>query len=181
MRRVALLALVLLASTSGLARANARLVSVTPLQGGCVSGPDGNENSVQQWNVEPGSSYRITITDVYECANGGTAPTLDVRVNSGSAGNIDLVATFVSAGTYQFDVTIPSDARCTMPILYCTSPGESETGIRVYRNDLVEKQSHLRISTFGAGCTNATGTVGADCMVTPTRSVTWGRVKAFYR
>src|SRR5436190_4971625 len=79
-----------------LARANARLIGVVPTDGGCVSGPTGA--TVQFWDVEPGRTYQLTISNVTECANGGTDPTLNVRVNSSNTGNTNLVATRVVPG-----------------------------------------------------------------------------------
>lgn len=178
--RALLLAMALLSASAGLASANARLVSVTPLDGGCVSGPEGGPSAVQQWNVQPGLAYRITISGVVECANGGTDPVLNMRLNSSSAGNIEVLATLVAVGTYQFDLTVPASARCTMPLNYGTIPGQSETGFRVYRNDGIDKQAHLRMVSFGPDCSNATG-AGSDCLATPTRVSTWSKVKAIYR
>ena len=60
-----------------IALANARLISVTPTDGGCVAGPTGA--GVQAWDVEPGKTYELIISNVSECANGGTDPTLNVR------------------------------------------------------------------------------------------------------
>ena len=183
-RRAAIVALALLAvlaTSAGTAGANARLVSVIPLDGGCVSGPEGGPSAVQQWNVQPGSTYRITLAAAVECTNGGTDPTLHVRMNSGSAGNSDVVAALVATGTYEFDFTVPPGARCTMPINYCTIPGQGESGIRVLRDDGIDKQAHLRMASFGPGCTALTTSLGAECLATPTRAISWGRVKAIYR
>ncbi len=171
-------ALVALACPS-LALANARLISVSPLDGGCVSGPTGP--TVQAWDVEPGKTYEITISNVIECANGGTDATLNVRVNSSNSGNTDLVATLVAAGTYKFSYTLPIGAICTFPIFYYTTPGANNTGLLVNRNDGVGFQAHLRAATFGPGCTSPTAIIGGDCLVVPTRSSTWGAVKSFYR
>lgn len=162
-----------------LAQANARLISVVPTDGGCVAGPSGP--FVQSWDVEPGKTYQITISNVTECANGGTDATLNVRVNSTSSGNTDLVATFVSPGVYTFSYTVPPGTTCTMPIFYCTTPGQFNTGLLVNRNDGGPFQAHLRASTFGAGCTNPTPILGPDCQIVPVRPRTWGEVKAFYR
>ena len=38
-----------------------RLVSVTPVYGGCVSGPTGG--TVQAWDVERGDIYTLTLTN----------------------------------------------------------------------------------------------------------------------
>lgn len=161
-----------------LARADARLISVVPLDGGCVSGPTGP--GVQQWDVEPGRTYELTISHVLECANGGTDATLNVRVKSSSAGNTDLVATLVVPGTYKFSFTLPANSVCTMPILYCTTPGVMSTGLKVIRNDGASHQAHLRAATFGPGCTGPVGG-GGGCSTAPTLSSTWANVKHFYR
>jgi hypothetical protein len=174
----ALAAIAMLAAPS-LALANARLISVTPLDGGCVSGPTGP--TVQAWDVEPGKTYQMTISNVTECANGGTDATLNVRVNSTSSGNTDLIATMIAAGTYQFSFTIPLGATCTLPIFYCTTPGNANSGLFVWRNDGVAYQAHLRAATFDAGCTNPAEILGPDCLVVPSRPSSWGRVKQIYR
>jgi len=162
-----------------LALANARLISVVPTNGGCVSGPTGP--SVQFWDVQPGKTYELTISNVTECANGGTGPTLNVRVNSSSSGNTDIVATLVVPGTYKFTYTLPANGACTFPILYCTTPGQNNTGIRVNRNDGASFQAHLRAAAFGPGCTNPQPILGNDCGLVPTRPSTWGRLKSTYR
>jgi hypothetical protein len=162
-----------------LAFANARLINVVPTDGGCVSGPTGP--AVQAWDVEPGKTYQLTISNVTECANGGTDPTLNVRVKSSNVGNTDIVATFVAPGVYTFSYTMPANAVCTFPILYCTTPGDGSSGILVHRNDGGAFQAHLRAASFGPGCTNPTEILGGDCLVTPTRPSSWGKVKSYYR
>jgi hypothetical protein len=162
-----------------LARANARLITVVPTDGGCVSGPTGP--TVQFWDVQPGKTYQLTISNVTECGNGGTAPTINVRVNSSNTGNTDIVATLVSPGTYTFTFTLPLGAMCTFPIFYCTTPGQNNSGIPVNRNDGGSFQGHLRASTFGPGCTNPVPILGGDCSGVPTRPSTWGKVKSIYR
>lgn len=157
----------------------ARLVSVVPVDGGCVYGPSGP--FVQAWDVEPGRTYTLTITGVTECAAGGTAPTLGVRVNSTDAGNTDLVATLVEPGTYRFDFTLPGWATCTMPIFYCTSPGQSNTGLFVRRADGQLFQAHLRASTFDPGCTNPHEVFGPSCGALPNAARSWGLLKIRYR
>jgi hypothetical protein len=176
-----LIALALIGSLTApsVAHANARLTNVVALDGGCVSGPTGN--SVQFWDVQPGKTYQLTITNVTECGNGGTATTINVRVNSSGSGNTDLVATNAGPGTYTFSYTLPLDAACTFPIFYCTTPGQGNSGLRVNRNDGGDFQAHLRASTFGPGCTAPTPILGPGCLDTPTRSATWGKVKSTYR
>lgn len=116
-------ALLALSIAPGLAMADARLTSVVPVDGGCVSGPTGP--AVQAWDVEPGETYTLTINDVLECANGGTDATLPVRVNDTAVGNTDLVATFhrvawngrnsfgdrVPSGVYFYAIETPRESR----------------------------------------------------------------------
>jgi hypothetical protein len=160
-----------------LARANAQLVNVVPLDGGCISGPTGP--TVQFWDVQPGKTYQLTIQGVVECGNNGTAPTINVRVNSSSSGNTDIVATNTGPGTYVFSFTVPANAMCTFPIFYCTTPGQPNSGLKVNRNDGGSFQAHLRASTFGPGCTQPTP-IGGSCE-TPVRPSTWGALKLHYR
>ena len=178
-RHIIVLAVLAALSIPSLALANARLISVVPTDGGCVSGPTGP--AVQAWDVEAGKTYEVTISNVTECANGGTDPTLNVRVNSSNTGNTDVVATLVVAGTYKFSFTLPANAVCTFPMFYCTTPGQNNSGLRVERNDGGPFQAHLRAATFGPGCTNPQPVLGGDCLVVPTRPSTWGKVKSFYR
>ena len=161
------------------AHANARLTNVTPVNGGCVSGPHGP--ATQAWDIEAGETYTITLEYVTECADGGTAATLDVRVNSSNTGNMDLVATMVATGVYEFDFTMPAEGICTYPINYCTTPGMGPSGIVVIRDDGVEFQAHLRASTFEAGCTNPAENIGGDCEVIGNDESSWGAIKATYK
>jgi len=176
-RQLIVLAALAALTVPSLAQANARLISVVPTNGGCVSGPTGS--SVQFWDVEPGKTYELTISNVTECANGGTGPTINVRINS-STGNTNLVATLVVPGTYKFTYTLPANGVCTFPIFYCTTPGQNNSGIKVNRNDGAKFQAHLRAATFAAGCTNPQP-IGGDCGLTPTRPSTWGKLKSIYR
>jgi len=178
-RYLSMLATLAVLTIPSLAQANARLISVVPTDGGCVSGPTGS--SVQFWDVEPGKTYELTINNVTECANGGTGPTINVRVNSSGSGNTDRVATLVSPGTYKFTYTLPANGACTFPMFYCTTPGQNNTGIRVNRNDGANSQAHLRAAAFGPGCTNPQPILGTDCGLVPTLPSTWGRVKGMYR
>jgi len=177
-RQLILLAALAALTIPSLVHANARLISVVPTDGGCVSGPTGS--SAQFWDVEPGRTYELTISNVTECANGGTGPTINVRVNS-STGNTDLVATLVVPGTYKFTYTLPANGVCTFPIFYCTSPGQNNSGMRVNRNDGGNFQAHLRAAAFAPGCKSPQSILGRDCGLVPTRPSTWGKLKSIYR
>src|SRR5262245_43931859 len=154
-----------------------RITSVTSVSGGCVTGPTGS--TVQFWDIQPGNTYTITITNVTECANGGTDATLNVRVNSSVSGNTDIVATNIAPGTYQFDFTLPLGGTCTFPISYCTPPGVGSSGLRARRDDGGAFQAHLRASAFGPGCTSPQPL--GRCEITGVAPRTWGRVKTIYR
>jgi hypothetical protein len=169
----------LLVAVPVLSHANARLISVTPVGTGCVSGPTGP--AVQAWDVEPGETYTLTISHAVECGNGGTDPTINVRVNSTTHGNTDIVANNVGVGVYEFTFTMPTDAVCTFPIFYCTTPGDNSSGMFVTRNDGGMFQAHLRAASFDPGCTNPHELKGPDCMTVPTDNKTWGQVKSLYR
>ena len=165
-----------------LASADATVTSVTPVDGGCVSGPNGV--STELWDVEPGKTYVATLTGVTECGNGGTDATINVRVNGTSQTdpqNTDLVATLVAPGVYEFTFTVPIDASCTMPIFYCTTPGVPQSGILAKSSADPSKGVHFRASTFGPGCTDPVEIQGPNCRTVPARPSTWSRVKSFYR
>lgn len=175
--RIVLTILALLVGPS-LAHATARLTQVTPLNGGCVAGPSGN--TLQKWDVEAGLTYRVRLEQVLECAANGTAATLDVRVNSSVTGNQDLVALWVAPGVYEFDITLPANASCTLPVFYCTTPGVANTGINAIRDDGGASAVHLRIASFGAGCSNPVS-VTSGCDPLPALARTWAAVKRVYR
>ena len=183
MRPLLLLAGLCLLAAPTIARANSlamgRVISVVPTDGGCVDGPNGG--SVQFWEVQPGKSYEITIDHITDCANDGTDQTIFVRINSSSVGNTDLEATIVEPGKYKFTFPIPIGARCTMPLFYCTVPGDASTGLRLRRSDDEEFQAHLRMASFLPDCSFAAALNGGDCLATPTMSRTWSQVKQIYR
>jgi hypothetical protein len=102
----------------------ARLVNVVAVDGGCLSGPTGP--AVQSWDVEAGKTYTVTIGDATECANGGTDPTLGVRINNSLSGNTDIVATRVAPARTSSNIPCRRIARCTMPVFHCTSAGAAK-------------------------------------------------------
>ena len=174
---------VLPAIAQAIALGNARLVSVVPVSDGCFDGPNGA--TVQSWEVERGKAYRVTIADVTDCANGGTDPMIDVRINSSTVGHEykDLVAYYVSDGVYEFVYTVPTYGVCTFPVFYCTTPGDWLTsGLRVRRDDGGGFQAHLRVAWWGPGCIFAGEILGPECEggTVPVEQSTWGAIKALY-
>src|SRR5262249_37831983 len=91
---------------------NGRVISVAPLDAGCVSTSTGG--GTQHWNVQQGKMYRVTLSNVTECSG----DTIGIIVVGSTTGNICLTANKVSAGVYQFDITMPANACCTYPIRY---------------------------------------------------------------
>ena len=177
---IAVLALVPVVA-SAIPLGTGRLVSVTSVDGGCLQGPDGN--TVQSWDVERFHTYTLTITNVFDCANSGMDPTINVRINSSTPGfeYTDLVAAWVAPGVYRFNYTLPAGAWCTFPLFYCTIPGDWLTsGLRVRRSDGGNFQAHMRASLFGAGCTNPDMIIGPECGAVPTETSSWGAIKVLY-
>jgi hypothetical protein len=154
-----------------LSHAAARLVSVTPTDGGCVYGPTGSH--IEAWDVEAGKTYTLTLDNVTECS--GT--TIYVAVLDSISGNTCTVATYVAPGTYSFSYMTPVTDCGTSLIKYClTGACKVQTGYIAGRHDTGEYQSHLRTATFDAGCTNP-----VPCAPVPTLSQSWGKLKVIYR
>ncbi len=136
-----------------------RVSSVVPTDGGCVHQTVNNPSSVESWDVQEGKSYHVTLTNITECSD----ETIGVLVKSSATGNQCLVATRTGEGTYEFDVTLPAQACNTMPIEYCVSNCKPSSGYLARRSDGNDKQSHLRMYNFGAGCDWASGSEDTDC------------------
>lgn len=157
-----------------------RLGSVTPTYAGCLAGPTGG--AVQFWDAERGDTYTLTLTNVFDCANGGTAPSINVRINSAAPGygNVDLVAYYVSPGTYRFNYYLPANAVCTMPVFYCTTPGVGSSGKYVRRSEGLAFQAHLRAAHFDGGCQYPVEVSSGSCGAVPAEDSSWGAIKALY-
>jgi hypothetical protein len=98
----------------------AQVTSVTPTDGGCVFQDSLPANATEQWDVEAGKTYTVTLTNVTDAANGGTDPTMQVIVRAPTRQPC-LTATKQSTGVYTFSITLPDNACNTMPIQYGTS------------------------------------------------------------
>jgi hypothetical protein len=119
---------------------------------------------------------------VVDCANGGTAPTINVRVNSAAPGygNTDLVAYYVSPGVYRFNYYLPANAICTMPVFYCTTPGDGQSGMFARRSEGIAFQAHLRAAYFDEGCANPEPISNGTCGTVPAEESSWGAIKTLY-
>lgn len=134
---------------------NARVFSVISLDGGCVFDDDQPVNSVESWDVQQGKTYQVTLTDVTDCAHGGTDATIKVNIKSTPTGNVCLTATQVQIGTYVFNITMPSNACFTYPIVYCASATcTGNDGFFARRKDGGASESHLKAATFDENCQN---------------------------
>ncbi|MEY2408498.1 MAG: hypothetical protein QOF48_1168 [Verrucomicrobiota bacterium] len=124
-----------------------RLMNVTASNGGCVSGPTGS--GTQHWDVEAGQTYTLTFSfpnrNSFDACLGSSLPNSISLTLQGFA--VPFTATRTgNSSTYTGTVTIPGTACRTTPIRYC--------GGFVRRADGNSHQAHLRVSTFGATCTN---------------------------
>src|SRR5262249_37526306 len=126
------------------------VTNVQPTGGACVSGPTGG--SVQSWDVQQGQGYQVTLSNVTDCAAGGTAASIQVIGKNSSTGNQWPTATETATGTYTFTVGLPGSGCNPDPIQYCTTGCSPATGQGARRNDGVCFQALLRGATFGAAC-----------------------------
>ncbi|MFM7295732.1 MAG: HYR domain-containing protein, partial [Planctomycetota bacterium] len=130
-----------------------RVASVTPTTGGCVQQSLPPVTGTELWYVEEYESYRIRLTNVTDVGAGGTAPTIQVIVNSQNTASQCVTATRISTGVYEFVTDMPPNACEGYGILYGTSGCAAVPAARVARrSDGIAQQSRLRVAFFGAGC-----------------------------
>jgi hypothetical protein len=173
---LALTTLVLALLLPGTARANARLVSVVPRDGGCVGEPAGRK--IETWPVQPGRVYTLTFDKVHECGHNGTDPTIGVLLVASGLQALPVTARKRSAGEYEFDYLVPAGACQELQLRYGVTNGRVDSGYEAGRHDDGSEQAHLRACTFQPGCTNPTTII---CGMTPTLSSSWGQLKSIYR
>lgn len=150
--------------------------AVRPLDPGCVAGPI-DLVTVENWYVEQGRTYTIHLSDVTNCANGGTDTTIVIEIDGLEKGDpVFVLAVKLATGEYQFDFTMPSNACGPYRIKYCLYCIEDETGF------IVEKQ------TGGGECDLFPAEFSDDCSTrtpvhcpTPVEPSTWGTIKGLYR
>jgi len=139
------------------------VVSVTPVGGACSAFTPAVGNGPDNYEVQEGATYIMTIAGVTEC----TGDTITVFVQSSSSGNFCFNAVGGS-GTYAGMFTMPSPACNTMPVSYkcgadatCNHPGSlGASGPNSGCGGV-----HLRTSTFDGSC-NWTGE-DEDCSPPP--------------
>lgn len=138
------------------------VTAVTPVGGSCSDFTPAQGGGPDNYEVEEGGTYTMTITGVTECSG----DTITIFVQSSSSGNFCFNATGGS-GTYSGTFTMPNPACNTMPISYkcdanatCSHPGSLAAN-----GPSLNCKVHLRASNFDANC-NRTGT-DEDCEAPP--------------
>ena len=84
-----------------------RVSNVAPLDGGCVLAISCLSTPSKAGRSNRPRPYAVTLTQVTDCANGGTDAAIEVVVKSSNTGNVCLTASKVATGTYVFSVTMP--------------------------------------------------------------------------
>jgi len=137
---------------------NGYISNVTGVNGECaVNTPTGNTG--HKWDIQAGGSYNVTLSGVTDCANLGSDPSIQVIVKNGGGGNVCATASQdpLNPVVGQYTFTIPLTTQClTMPILYCTSNCDPNTGMFAQGFDGTGgdgKLGHLRTALFGDNCT----------------------------
>jgi hypothetical protein len=139
------------------------VTSVTPVGGSCSSFTPAMGGGPDNYEVQEGGTYTMTITGVTEC----TGSTITVFIQSSTSGNFCFNATGGS-GTYTGTFTMPDPACNTMPINYkcgadaqCNHPNSfAASGPNSGCGGV-----HLRASDFNGSCVK-TGT-DTDCGTPP--------------
>ena len=123
-------------------------LSVTAVGGACLFDDNTPTNSVESWDVQQGGTYTLTLTNVEP----GCSGTIPVTVHNSTLGNVTTTATETSTGShvFVFTFTVQANACLTFPVFY-TCGG---TAYLARRSDGGDKESHLRASSFGSGCSN---------------------------
>jgi hypothetical protein len=129
-----------------------RVVSVTPLDGGCISQelpPSGTEN----WNIEQVFHYRVRLENVTECSG----DTIHVHLFNPFRRVDDpedcylprcLEATRVGDGAYEFTVNFGEVESKIYYIRYCTDADCTTGGVVARRSDGGDAPSVLRLAHF---------------------------------
>ncbi len=155
--------------------AAARVTSVVPVDGGCVTGPTGNSN-IQNWDIEKGKTYQITFSGVTDCANGGTDAGIGFELKNSVGGNTFWAANIGAPGVYSGTFVLPAGGCETFPVRYCTTDGVANSGIAALA-PTGSAVVHMRAATFAPGCASPQEILCA----TPSKPAAWGTIKSLYR
>ncbi len=149
-----------------------------PVDPGCVAGPVPQPGNVENWWLEQGRTYSITLADVIDCANSGTDSTIIVEVvGLDKNSSVFMIATKTAPGRYIFDFTMPSNGCGSYQVKYCLFCIETTDGFVAGKQDGSGGESDLFPGLFGAGCTYISP---IECPM-PTEPSTWGGIKSVYR
>jgi hypothetical protein len=133
-----------------------RVVSVTPLDGGCIS-QDLPPSGTEEWRIQQNHSYLIRLEGVTECSG----DTIHVHLFNPFRDENDpedcyrpkcLPATRVGDGAYQFTVTFDQIEAKSYFIRYCTNADCSSGGVLARRSDGGNAPSTLVLTHFFPGC-----------------------------
>jgi hypothetical protein len=133
-----------------------RVVSVTPLDGGCIS-QDLPPSGTEEWRIQQNHSYLIRLEGVTECSG----DTIHVHLFNPFRREDDpddcyrpkcLPATRVGDGAYQFTVTFAQIEAKSYFIRYCTNADCSSGGVLARRSDGGNAPSTLVLTHFFPGC-----------------------------
>jgi hypothetical protein len=133
-----------------------RVVSVTPLDGGCIS-QDLPPSGTEEWRIQQNHRYLIRLEGVTECSG----DTIHVHLFNPFRDENDpedcyrpkcLPATRVGDGAYQFTVTFDQIEAKSYFIRYCTNADCSSGGVLARRSDGGNAPSTLVLTHFFPGC-----------------------------
>lgn len=149
-----------------------------PVDPGCVGGPIDAGGNLENWWLEQGRTYTITLADVIDCANMGTDSTIIVEVVGLEKNtSVFMIATKTATGEYVFDFTMPSNGCGSYQIKYCLFCIETTDGFVAGKQDGTGGESDLHPGVFNQDCTIWSP---VECPM-PVESSTWGHIKSLYR
>ncbi len=140
---------------------------------GCFAGPI-TVGSIDNWYLEQGHTYSITLSDVFDCANNGTDATIIVEIRSASSGSVFMLANWVAPGKYAFQFTMPSNACGPFQVIYCV-------GCVLSTDGMTANGSGREADLFPAQFFNNCSFYSPVYCSTPAPKSTWGTVKSLYR
>ena len=172
----ALVPVVASALTTGTAKLQSVVPNARPSSSGCIAGPI-PVGPIDNWYLEQGKTYIITIENAVDCANGGTDATIFVEIRSTSSGSVFVIATKGAPGVYSFSFTMPSNACGPFQVIYCVGCITDPQGMIAGKADGSGGEADLFPAQFFNNCTFYSPVY---CSTAAPKG-TWGSVKALYR